>query len=242
MSITQDDKRGVVLITGTAGSLGKAVARRFTQDASSPDALPVVGLDIGYEHEEILVDADLENFCTRRLDATKPDHVRTVFEDVREAFGPVRTLIHCAGGFRWSHLDQISDADIDFLLNVNLRSSFYMVREALKDLKQEERGHIVLISSKSTLSPGEGEAAYAATKAGLNAIVQSVAREIAALPCTINAVLPSILDTPPNREEMPDADFDTWVKLDDLAEIIHTFTTPTGAPLNGALLPVTART
>lgn len=243
MSITQDDKRGVVLITGTAGSLGKAVARRFTQDAaSSPDALPVVGLDLGYEHEEILVDAELENFCTRRLDATDPDHVRAVFEEVREAFGPVRAMVHCAGGFRWSHLDTISDADISFLLDVNLRSSFYMVREALADLKREGRGHIVLISSKSTLSPGEGEGVYAATKAGLNAIVQSVAREIASLDCTINAVLPSILDTPPNREEMPDADFDTWVKLDDLAHIIHTFTSPIGAPINGALLPVTART
>ena len=136
MSITQDDKRGVVLITGTAGSLGEAVARRFTQDASSsPDALPVVGLDLGYEHEELLVDAALDNFCTRRLDATNPEQVRAVFEEVREAFGPVHTLIHCAGGFRWSHLDQISDRDIDFLLNVNLRSSLYMVREALKDLK-----------------------------------------------------------------------------------------------------------
>ncbi len=239
--MSEEEKQGAIVITGTAGSLGKAVARRFCKEAATQD-LTVIGLDVSYKHDDILVDGELDNFCTLKLDVTKAEDVRAAFKKIRDAFGPVRTLVHCAGGFRWSEFDKISDDDLDFLLEVNLRSSLYVVREVLGEMKEEERGHIVLISSKSTLSPGVGEAAYAATKAGLNAIVKSVSREVASLPCTINAVLPSILDTPPNREEMPDADFDTWVKLDDLAEIIHNFTTPAGAPLNGVLLPVLART
>ncbi len=236
-----EEKPGVVVITGTAGSLGGAVADYFIEDAKH-SGLPVVGLDLGYEHETFMVDPERENFCTVRLDVTQSEEVKSVFGHIRETFGPVRKLVHCAGGFRWSKLDEISDADLDFLLNVNLKSSLLVVREVLGEMKREERGHIVLISSRSTLSPGVGEGAYAATKAGLNAIVKSVAAEIAELPCTINAVLPSVLDTPPNRRDMPDADFSTWVKLEDLGRIIFELTSSFGAPINGALIPVSGRT
>lgn len=235
------EKAGVSIITGTAGALGSAVVKRFIDRRAEGDPV-VVGLDIGYKNDVLCVDPDCDDFCTMRLDATRPDEVRRVFGAIREQLGPVRHLIHCAGGFRWSEFDAISDADLDFLLDVNLRSSLLVVREVLGEMKREQRGHIVLVSSRSTLSPGVGEGAYAATKAGINALVSSVSRELASSPCTINAVLPSILDTPANRAEMPDADHDTWVKLDQLAAIIHQFTTPMGAPLNGALLPVSGRT
>lgn len=238
---TQEEKSGVVVITGTAGSLGAAVARAFIAD-SNASGLPVVGVDIGYEHDTLLVEPDGENYCTTRLDVTSSKDVSRVFAQIREAFGPVRKLVHCAGGFRWSKLDEISDEDLDFLLQVNLKSSLLVVREVLGEMKRQEQGHIVLISSRSTLAPGVGEGAYTATKAGLNAIVKSAAAEIAELPCTINAVLPSVLDTPPNRRDMPDADFSTWVKIDDLARIIFGLTTDFGAPINGALIPVAGRT
>jgi NAD(P)-dependent dehydrogenase (short-subunit alcohol dehydrogenase family) len=237
----EEEKPGVIVVTGTAGSLGAAVAKAFIKD-SRASGLPVVGVDISYEHDTLLVDPDMPNYCTTRLDVTRSEDVSRVFSQIRESFGPVRKMVHCAGGFRWAKLDEISDEDLDFLLQVNLKSSLLVVREVLGEMKREEQGHIVLISSRSTLSPGVGEAAYAATKAGLNAIVQSVAAEVTELPCTINAVLPSVLDTPPNRRDMPDADFSTWVKPDALARIIFGLTSDFGAPINGALIPVAGRT
>ena len=177
-----------------------------------------------------------------KVDLTEAKKVRAVLASITDKRGPVDGLVHCTGGFRWSKFDEVSDEDIDFLVRVNLMSTLWVVREVLGGFKKRGFGRIVLVSSRSTLGPGVGEGAYTASKAGINALVKSVAAEIAADDITINAVLPSIIDTPANRAEMPDADHDTWVSLPGLAAIISAFFAPQGAPLNGALLPVSGRT
>ena len=232
----RERQQGAIVITGAAGALGQAVTRAFLDLG----AKRVIGADLSYAHQALKAQGGHES--TIHLDATEPLSVKRVFEAARQEAGSVRAVIHCAGGFRWSTLEAISDEDLDFLLDVNLRSSLLVVREALQDLKRHQRGQIVLVSSRSTLQPGVGEGAYAATKAGINALVMSVAEELKSSACTINAVLPSVLDTPANREAMPKADFDTWVKLPDLAQIIVSLTRPLGAPINGALIPVRGRT
>lgn len=224
-----------VVITGTNGALGGTVAEHFVSEG-----VEVVGLDISYDSENLAEQS--ANLYVAKLDATDPDQVRDMFAKIAQERGGVDAVIHCAGGFRWSKFDEVSDADIDFLLNVNLRSTMYMVREAIAVMKEAGRGRVVVVSSRSTLNPGVGEGAYAATKAGINAIVKSVAAEVAADDITINAILPSIIDTPPNRAEMPDADFSTWVKRDQLAGIIDMLVGPGGDAINGALLPVSGRT
>jgi len=224
-----------VVITGTNGALGGTVAEHFVSEG-----VEVVGLDISYDSEGLAEQS--ANLYVAKLDATDPDQVRDMFARIARERGGVDAVIHCAGGFRWSKFDEVSDADIDFLLNVNLRSTMYMVRESIAVMKEAGRGRVVVVSSRSTLNPGVGEGAYAATKAGINAIVKSVAAEVAADDITINAILPSIIDTPPNRAEMPDADFSTWVKREQLAGIIDMLVGPTGDAINGALLPVSGRT
>lgn len=226
-----------VIITGTHGALGGVVAQIFAQKG-----IEVIGLDVGYDHDTLTADDDVDGLWTMNADLTDAEAVAHALDAAR-ARGEVDGLVHCAGGFRWSRLDDYKDKDIEFLVQVNLVSSIYMVRGVLGAMRERGFGRIVLISSKSTLNPGVGESVYAATKGALNAIVKSVAREVASDDITINAVLPSVIDTPANREEMSDADFETWVKREQLADIIYQLVaTETGAPINGALIPVTNKT
>lgn len=226
-----------IIITGTAGALGSVVAARFLEAGCE-----VIGLDLSYEHEDLAQDDASEQFFTLKLDATDAEAVRTQLNKVRTERGPIDSLVHCAGGFRWSKFEELSDADLDFLLNVNLRSTMLMVRGVVGEMKAEDFGRVVLVSSRSTLNPGVGEGAYAATKAGINAIVKAVAAEVAADNVTINAVLPAIIDTPANREAMPDADFETWVTREQLAEIIFELVHGAmGEAINGALIPVSGK-
>lgn len=227
-----------VLITGASGSLGRAVTASFLEDG-----VEVIGVDRAVETQGLHPHPEgQEGHFQANLDVTQPQDITRVWSEIESSRGPVDTLVHCAGGFRWSKIEDISNEDLDFLLRVNLLSSLYLVREAVPKMKAHGFGRMILVSSRSTLGPGMGEGPYAASKAGINALVKSVAAEIASEPnLTINAVLPAILDTPPNRAEMPDADFSRWVPLPKIAQVIRGLTREDQDIINGALLPISGR-
>ena len=103
------------------------------------------------------------------------------------------------------------------------------------------RGRIVNIGANSALKAGAGVGAYTASKAGVMRLTESLAEELKPRGITVNALLPSIIDTPPNRADMPDADFDRWVKPEQLAEVIVFLLSDAASAITGALIPVTGR-
>jgi NAD(P)-dependent dehydrogenase (short-subunit alcohol dehydrogenase family) len=154
----------------------------------------------------------------------------------------VDAWVHCAGGFRWAKADEVKDADIDFLMSANLKSALLLTREVLPGMKERDFGRIVFVSSRATVQPpGTGMSAYAATKAGLNQLVLSLADEVRALDINVNAVLPTVIDTPANRKDMPQADPSAWVTPAQLSEILFSLTQAWGKPIHGALIPVSGR-
>lgn len=229
-----------VLVTGAAGALGSRVCARFLEAGCT-----VVAADLAQAVPDasagLYLDAEHPNMHWIGLDLREAADIRDGVEAIEKNLGSIDALIHCAGGFRWALIGEVSDQDIDFLIDANLRSSLLLLRQILPRMKAQNRGRIVLISSKSTLNPQQGEGAYAATKAALNALTKSIADEVKELDVTINALLPSVIDTPANRVAMPDADFEKWVTRDQLAELIFTLTQPVGAAINGALIPVAGR-
>ena len=232
------DKLETVVVTGAKGALGSTVAERFLEAGCR-----VVGVDLGVGDDgELFADSERDNLHWIEIDLSNADAVRSGVAAIEKQVGPIDAMVNCAGGFRWTLIGDATDDDIDFLIDANLRSALLLVREVVPGMKERDFGRVILISSKSTLGPGTGEGPYAATKAALNALTKSVAAEVAELDVTINAVLPSIIDTPANREEMPDADHDTWVKREQLAELIFSLTQSVGEPINGALIPVSGRT
>ncbi len=149
--------------------------------------------------------------------------------------------IHCAGGFRFLKTDEAKTDDLGFLIDVNLRSALTLAREVLPGMKKRNFGRIVFVSARASLNPTAGMGPYAATKAGLNALASAMADEVRSFDINVNAVLPTILDTPMNRKEMSQADFSAWVPIPDLAEIIFSLTQPWGKAIHGALIPVSGR-
>lgn len=232
------EKLRTVVVTGAKGALGSSVAERFLEAGCT-----VVGVDLGVGNDgDPFADEERERLHWAEIDLSDAAAVRDGVAAIESQVGVVDAVVNCAGGFRWTLIGDAKDEDIDFLIDANLRSALLLVREVIPGMKERDFGRVVLISSKSTLNPGTGEGPYAATKAALNALTKAVAAEVAELDVTINAVLPSIIDTPANRDEMPDADHDTWVKREQLAELIYSLTQSVGAPINGALIPVSART
>lgn len=214
----------VVVVTGARGALGFFVVQRFIEAGCR-----VIGIDQGSKR------APQEGVEWMDVDLTDARQVSERFP--REA----DIVIHCAGGFRWTKVDGFKDEDLDFLLNTNLKSAFLVARAALSFMKKKNFGRLVFVGAKATLNPSIGMGLYTASKAGLNALTQSLAEEVKDFDINVNAVLPSIIDTPANRRDMPDADFSKWVSPKDLAEIIFNLTQPFGNTLNGALIPVSGR-
>jgi NAD(P)-dependent dehydrogenase (short-subunit alcohol dehydrogenase family) len=124
---------------------------------------------------------------------------------------------------------------------VNVKTALFTSRAAIPFLKQSGQGRIINIGANAALKASAGMGAYAASKSGVHRLTESLAEELKADGITVNAVLPSTIDTPANRAEMPKADFATWVSPRALAEVILFLASDAGAPITGALLPVTGR-
>ena len=215
-----------VLVTGASGALGSTVIQTYLKTGAK-----VFGADLAGDHSMI---KGAEFIPVNLSDSHSVKSQLHGFD--------VDILVHCAGGFRFSMTDQVTDGDLDFLWNANLRSGFLLTRELLPNMKKKNFGRIVFVSAKATLTqPGAGFGAYAASKAGVNMLVSALADEVKAHDINVNAVLPSIIDTPTNRVDMPQADFKSWVKPEQLSEIIYSLTSPWGNPVHGALIPVAGR-
>jgi NAD(P)-dependent dehydrogenase (short-subunit alcohol dehydrogenase family) len=151
-------------------------------------------------------------------------------------------LINTAGAFRWQTVADGDAAAWDSLFTINLKTAVNTCRAAIPHLRASRAGRIVNIGAYAALRAGAGMGAYAASKAGVHRLTESLSAELKDQRITVNAVLPSIIDTPPNRKDMPKADFSTWVSTESLANIILFLASEQAQDITGALLPVTGRT
>ncbi len=235
---TAEKGERLIVVTGAAGALGGTLVDHFTKYGDQ-----VVGWDIEAPGPGALVEDERRNTMKwMNVDVTDAGVVEDAVMTVENELGPIDALIHCAGGFRWSHIEDLDTADIDFLVDLNLRSSLYIARSLMGKMKERGRGRLIFISSRSTTAPSAGEGAYVATKAGLNALTRALADEVKASEVRVNALQPSVIDTPDNRKAMPDADFSTWVSRQALADLIETLISSTGDAINGAQIAVSGNT
>jgi NAD(P)-dependent dehydrogenase (short-subunit alcohol dehydrogenase family) len=155
-------------------------------------------------------------------------------------FGGLDALLNIAGGFVWQTTD---DADPAWakMFALNVTTALNASRAALPHLKAAAEGRIVNVGANAALKSAAGMGAYAASKAGVHRLTESLAEELKDTPVTVNAVLPSILDTARNRQDMPDADPAKWVAPADLARVMLFLASPESRAITGALIPVTGR-
>lgn len=217
----------VVVVTGAAGVLGAAavararelgaiVARIDHAQARDSDALSIGGVDLS--------DAEA---------------AQAAMDAVRREAGRIDALLNIAGGFAWSKL---ADSTPDLwrrMTRINLDTAVNASRAALPYLAEFD-GAIVNVGANSALQAGAGMGAYAAAKAGVHKLTESLAAEMKGK-VRVNAVLPSIIDTPANRKDMLDADPAAWVQPAELARVMLFLASSDASAVTGALVPVTGR-
>ncbi|MBD3835935.1 SDR family NAD(P)-dependent oxidoreductase [Brevundimonas sp.] len=220
----------VVAITGGHGALGRAVL-----EAALAAGLKVAVIDHATGHPA--PDGVLE---VGGVDLTDPAQANRAVAAVIGRFGRLDALLNIAGGFVWQTTDDAEPA-WDRMHALNVTTALNATRAALPYLKASDQGRIVNVGSAAALKAGAGMGAYGAAKAGVHALTQALAEELKATSVTVNAVLPSIIDTPANRKDMPDADPAQWVAPADLAAVILFLASPESRAMTGALVPVTGR-
>ncbi len=232
MGVSFDFTDEVVLVTGVGGALGSAVAEAFLDSGAT-----VCGADlVDSESEDFLLD-DPERIDFQQGDFTDEAQVATTIEDIVDAHGGLDYLCNIAGTWRGGNpVDETDVETFDFLFDVNLKTMFLATKHALPHLRERE-GAVVSVSARSSLEGGEGDAIYRATKAGVRILTDSVAEENLGT-VRANAVMPSVIDTPMNREMMSDSNFDKWVDPADIADVMQFLCSDAASVTSGAAVPV----
>ncbi|WP_298354271.1 SDR family oxidoreductase [Rhodoblastus sp.] len=220
----------IVVVTGAFGVLGRAVAQRALERGAF-----VAQMDRGAAPGAM--DA-ARTFAIPGVDLADPDAARAAFARVGAHFGGIDVLLNIAGGFVWEKVEGGDLAAWDRMYALNLRTAVSACMAALPFLEKSGSGAIVNVGAFGAIKAGVGMGAYAASKAGIAKLTESLAEELKGA-VTVNAVLPSIIDTPANRADMPDADFGKWVRPEDLAEAMLFLASQKSRAITGALLPVT---
>jgi NAD(P)-dependent dehydrogenase (short-subunit alcohol dehydrogenase family) len=221
-----------VLVTGGTGGLGAAVTRAFLEDGWRVVVPWIVERELQRveEHQRLeLVQADLFDpaAVARAVDAAGPS---------------LRALVNLVGGFAIH--GRVHETPVDTFeeqLRLNLRPTYLASSAALAAMLDAGAGAIVCVSSRAALQPFAGAAGYIVAKAAVLAFVDALDAEYRKDGVRVNAVLPSVIDTPANRASMPDADFDTWVRPDQIARVIRFLCSEDASVTNGAHVPVYGR-
>jgi NAD(P)-dependent dehydrogenase (short-subunit alcohol dehydrogenase family) len=223
----------VLIVTGGFGVLGRAVAEAALQ-AGAFVAIP------GRESAE-KIPARENLFVLGGVDLTDFTAAKGAAEAVASRFGKIDGLANIAGGFRWQTL---ADGDLSGWTDqfrMNLLTAVTATKAVLQYLRQSH-GAIVNVGSSWAGKAGAGFGAYAASKAGVLRLTESLAEEEKKAGVRVNAVLPTIIDTPRNRAEMPKADFSRWVKPEELAKVILFLLSDDASAVTGAEILVAGRT
>jgi NAD(P)-dependent dehydrogenase (short-subunit alcohol dehydrogenase family) len=227
-------KGKVVVISGAFGNLGRVVAEEAARRGAS-----VVALDHSREPPAGLAEK-MGPHCSMvgGVDLTIAEEAHRAMVAIKAAQGRIDALINIAGGFRWETIESGDAATWDFLYALNVKTALNASKAALPFLLESGAGRIVNVGSGAAIKAAAGMGAYGASKAGVLRLTESLADELKNKGVTVNAVLPSIIDTPANRAEMPKAKFETWVAPLDLAAVILFLASDEARAVTGALVPV----
>lgn len=226
----------VAIVAGGTGALGQSVATRFLAAGTTvciPYAVPA---------ELEALRAQLGAVAGERLhavaaDVTDEGSFGAFAKGVLDTYGRIDILVNGVGGFAGGDLASTPIAEWQRMLTLNLMPAVIGSRAVLPTMTAAGYGRVVNVASRAVVPPTGGFIAYTVAKAGVITLTQALAREVAP-GITVNAVLPSTMDTPGNRLAMPDADRSGWVSTDAVADVIAYLAGDGAAAVSGAAIPV----
>lgn len=223
-----------VVVTGAAGALGRAVFAHFADRGAA-----VVALD----YSDALLEAAFPNKDARyqyiAVDLTSRESCEAVLGDIIDKNGGIDVLCNVAGGFMMGEaVHETSDKTWDFLLNLNTRSIINTTSVVVPSMQQQGGGKIINIAAKAATQGFAQMGAYTASKAAVMRLTEAMAAELREQHINVNCIMPGTIDTPRNREDMPDADHSKWVPPSQLASVIGFLASEAAAAVHGAAIPV----
>jgi NAD(P)-dependent dehydrogenase (short-subunit alcohol dehydrogenase family) len=232
-----DFQRRVVMIAGAVGNLGQAVTGAFWRAGATivlldrgPDRLPHHFPDLAGTADHLLLGS---------VDATDDQAVERAVQRALEQFGHIDVLANTVGGYRAGQpVHETPIATWDFMMDLNARTAFVLSRAIVPTMLRQGQGKIVHVAARAALAGRSGAAAYSASKAGIVRLVESLAAELRNEAIQVNCVLPGTIDTPQNREAMPNADPNRWVSPEAIADVVLFLASDAARAVNGAAVPV----
>jgi NAD(P)-dependent dehydrogenase (short-subunit alcohol dehydrogenase family) len=218
-------------VTGASGALGKVVA-----EVAMARGARVAGID----HAPSQIPATPDRIELGGVDLSDPGQAKKAIDAAAAHFGRLDALINIAGGFAFEAIVEGDPKTWQRMYALNVLTALNASQSAIPHLQASNAGRIVNIGAMGALQAGAGMGAYAASKAGVHRLTEALAAEWKGR-ITVNAVLPSTIDTPANRASMPKADFKKWVTAEELAEVILFLASDAASAVTGALLPVSGR-
>jgi NAD(P)-dependent dehydrogenase (short-subunit alcohol dehydrogenase family) len=233
-----ENKSRTVVVAGGTGALGASVSRAFLAAGAR-----VIATYRKQEEYDALAKQAGGEMLGISLDVTDEAAVAGFVTETESKYGAIDALVIAVGGYVGGK--QLWETDLvtyEQMLSLNLRAAFVMARAILPRMIRRNRGAVVNVASKAGYGHAAGAAMYAASKAGVLALFDSLAEEAKPYNINVNSIVPSIMDTPANRRAMPEADFNVWPKTDDIAKVIVYLCSEDARVIHGAAVPVYGRT
>ncbi|MBK5373676.1 SDR family NAD(P)-dependent oxidoreductase [Pseudomonas sp. TH43] len=230
--MTRSLSRRVVAITGALGNLGETLA-----EMAAAQGADLVLID----QAPIAIPCSAKRLILSGVDLTSFADCQEVAQQINDHYGRLDALVNVAGGYAWEPLLGGAIEAWDRLYSLNLRTALNASKAMLPLLLKSSAGRIVNIGASMAAKAGLGMGAYAASKSSVLRLTESLAEELKDMDITVNAVLPSILDTPQNRGAMPDADHQRWVTPAQLAAVILFLISEQASAVTGTGIPVMGR-
>jgi NAD(P)-dependent dehydrogenase (short-subunit alcohol dehydrogenase family) len=222
-----------VLITGGTGGLGRGVVPLVLAQGAKV-TVPYVSEASLKELQQVLPQGDFERIAFVKVNLQDEEMVKELILKL----GRVDVLIHLVGGFSMGSVEDYSFADWKQDFDLNLHTTFLVCKYCLKKMRQWGYGRIITVGSRGAVQPAAQLGAYCASKAGVVALTQVIAEETKNTNITANCVLPSVIDTPANREAMGSDNAESWVSPSSLGEVICFLASAAAKDLRGAAIPV----
>ncbi|HWT79330.1 MAG TPA: SDR family NAD(P)-dependent oxidoreductase [Candidatus Methylomirabilis sp.] len=230
----------VALITGGTGALGRAVTAAFLEAGAAVAVSFVVDREVPECKGCLGAKADAPLFL--KANVTVEAEVQTLVQTVTQRFGRIDILLSLVGGYVGDlPVVQLPEATWDHMMNLNLKTTFLCCKHVVPVMRRGGGGRIVTVSSRAALKVFPGISAYAVSKAGILTFTETLASEVMKDNITVNAILPSVIDTPANRKAMPGADYSLWVKPEEIARVVLFLCSDASREISAAAIPIYGR-
>jgi NAD(P)-dependent dehydrogenase (short-subunit alcohol dehydrogenase family) len=230
----------VAVITGSAGILGRSVSLELDRSG-----VRLALIDRGKGRLTTMFPdwvGSPDHQFLENIDLTDEEQVADGIARVVDHYGQIDILVNAAGGYRAGKpFHETSGESWDFMMDLNARTVLNVCRYTIPHMIEKSSGKIVNIASRAGFKGGKYSAAYAASKSAVMRLTESMSAELKHQGINVNAVVPGTIDTPSNREQMPEADFEKWVNPDELARVIRFLVSEDAGAIHGALIPVYGR-